>query len=264
MARLENVAGTIETSANLTLTAPVQKGKAPDFATKLNDLRIAQNAPAVFTCTIIGEPKPTVNWFKDGQPLPNIGRFQATETDGQYRLSISNILPQDVGVYECVAKNPAGEARCKARLNVNLTQTGKGSEEGPRYEAPRFTTQIQPLIVDEGKSATFTAKFIGFPAPAIRWYRNNEPIKRSAGHELLVFRSPRRKDEAKLTITAVQQEDVAEYKVEASNPAGKASSVANLVLTRHTVKFACDIDGNPMPTAEWLYNGKPLAASKDI
>ncbi|PIO69613.1 immunoglobulin I-set domain protein, partial [Teladorsagia circumcincta] len=226
MARLENVAGTIETSANLTLTAPAQKGKAPDFATKLNDLRIVQNAPAVFTCTIIGEPKPTVNWFKDGQPLPNIGRFQATETNGQYRLSISNILPQDVGVYECVAKNPAGEARCKARLNVNLTQTGKGSEEGPRYEAPRFTTQIQPLIVDEGKSATFTAKFTGFPDPAIRWYRNNEPIKRSAGHEIT-----QTKDEAKLTITAVQQEDVAEYKVEASNPAGKASSVANLVLT---------------------------------
>ncbi|KAK6058392.1 hypothetical protein COOONC_04040 [Cooperia oncophora] len=300
MARLENVAGTIETTANLTLTAPVQKGKAPDFATKLNDLRIVQNAPAVFTCSITGEPKPIVNWFKDGQQLPNTGRFQATETDGQYRLSISNILPQDVGIYECVAKNAAGEARCKARLNVNLTQTGKGSEEGPRYEAPRFTTQIQPIIVDEGKSATFTAKFTGFPAPTIRWYRNNEPIKRSAGHEI-----SQTKDEAKLTITSCQQEDVAEYKVEASNPAGKASSVANLVLTPkvgriakttitrggmvayddkpasdaphfvsrfsditarqgHTVKFACDIDGNPMPTAEWLYNGKPLAASKDI
>ncbi|KAK5971106.1 hypothetical protein GCK32_009033 [Trichostrongylus colubriformis] len=299
-ARLENVAGTVETSANLTLVAPVQKGKAPDFATKLNDLRIAQNAPAVFTCTIVGEPKPIVNWFKDGQQLPNTGRFQATETDGQYRLSISNILPQDVGIYECVAKNAAGEARCKARLNVNLAQTGKGSEEGPRYEAPRFSTQIQPLIVDEGKTAKFTAKFTGFPAPTIRWYRNNEPIKRSAGHEIT-----QTKDEATLTIAACQQEDVAEYKVEASNPAGKASSVANLVLTPkvgriakttitrggmvtyddkpasdaphfvsrlsdisarqgHTVKFACDIDGNPMPTAEWLYNGKPLPTSKDI
>uniref|UniRef100_A0A7I4YU80 Ig-like domain-containing protein n=1 Tax=Haemonchus contortus TaxID=6289 RepID=A0A7I4YU80_HAECO len=299
-ARLENVAGTIESSANLTLTAPTQKGKAPDFATKLNDLRIVQNAPAVFTCSIVGEPKPIVNWFKDGQPLPNTGRFQATEANGQYRLSISNILPQDVGIYECVAKNTAGEARCKARLNVNLTQTGKGSEEGPRYEAPRFSTQIQPLVVDEGKPATFTAKFSGFPAPAIRWYRNNEPIKRSAGHEIT-----QTKDEAKLTIAACQQEDVAEYKVEASNPAGKASSVANLVLTPkvgriakttitkggmvayddkpasdaphfvsrfsdisarqgHTVKFSCDIDGNPMPTAEWLYNGKPITASKDI
>ncbi|KHJ92867.1 hypothetical protein OESDEN_07232 [Oesophagostomum dentatum] len=40
------------------------------------------------------------------------------------------------------------------------------------------------------------------------------------------------KDEATLKISACQQEDVAEYKIEASNPAGKASSVANLVLTR--------------------------------
>ena len=38
--------------------------------------------------------------------------------------------------------------------------------------------------------------------------------------------------EATLKIESVRQEDVAEYKVEASNPAGKASSVANLVLTR--------------------------------
>ncbi|VDO27823.1 unnamed protein product [Haemonchus placei] len=306
-ARLENVAGTIESSANLTLTAPTQKGKAPDFATKLNDLRIVQNAPAVFTCSIVGEPKPIVNWFKDGQPLPNTGRFQATEANGQYRLSISNILPQDVGIYECVAKNTAGEARCKARLNVNLTQTGKGSEEGPRYEAPRFSTQIQPLVVDEGKPATFTAKFSGFPAPAIRWYRNNEPIKRSAGHEVgftqpfshtamgerPCFQITQTKDEAKLTIAACQQEDVAEYKVEASNPAAKVGRIAKTTITKggmvayddkpasdaphfvsrfsdisarqgHTVKFSCDIDGNPMPTAEWLYNGKPVTASKDI
>ncbi|VDO67652.1 unnamed protein product [Heligmosomoides polygyrus] len=300
MARLENVAGTIETSANLALTAPADKGKAPDFATKLNDLRIAQNAPAVFTCTITGEPKPIVNWFKDGQPLPNDGRFEASEANGQYRLAIKNILPQDVGIYECVAKNAAGEARCKARLNVNLAQTGKGSEEGPRYEAPRFTTQIQPVIADEGKPVTFSAKFTGFPAPAIRWYRNNEPIKRSTGHEMT-----QTKDEATLKIAACQQEDVAEYKIEASNPAGKASSVANLVLTPkvgriaktsivrggnvafvdapatdaphfvsrfsdiaarqgHTVKFSCDIDGNPMPTVEWQFNGKPVPASKDI
>lgn len=30
------------------------------------------------------------------------------------------------------------------------------------------------------------------------------------------------------------------------------------------MKFACDIDGNPMPTVQWMYNGKPVPASKDI
>ncbi|KHJ84420.1 immunoglobulin I-set domain protein, partial [Oesophagostomum dentatum] len=64
LVRLENVAGTVESSANLTLSAPADKGKAPDFTARMNDLRIPQNGPAVFTCTISGEPRPTVNWFK--------------------------------------------------------------------------------------------------------------------------------------------------------------------------------------------------------
>uniref|UniRef100_A0A1I7XKU1 Immunoglobulin I-set domain protein n=1 Tax=Heterorhabditis bacteriophora TaxID=37862 RepID=A0A1I7XKU1_HETBA len=192
------------------------------------------------------------------------------------------------------------EPRCKARLNVNLSKTGKGAEEGPRYEAPRFSTQIQPIVVDEGKPAMFSAKFSGFPEPTIRWYRNNEPIKRSNGYEI-----SQSKDEAVLKVAQCQQEDVAEYKVEASNPAGKSSSVANLVLTPktgriakttitrghaapsqdkpaadtphfvskltditarqgHTVKFVCEIDGEPEPTITWQFNGKPVYAGKDI
>ncbi|RCN50588.1 immunoglobulin I-set domain protein [Ancylostoma caninum] len=64
LVRLENVAGTVESSANLTLLPPTDKGKAPDFTARMNDLRIPQNGPAVFSCTISGEPKPTVHWFK--------------------------------------------------------------------------------------------------------------------------------------------------------------------------------------------------------
>jgi hypothetical protein len=38
--------------------------------------------------------------------------------------------------------------------------------------------------------------------------------------------------EAWLKLTSLSQEDVAEYKCEAVNPAGKATTVANLVLKR--------------------------------
>lgn len=86
-----------------------------------------------------------------------------TDSENETSLAIIDILPPDSGVYECVAKNTAGEARCKARLALILAKTGKAAEAGPRLEAPRFTTQIQPLIVEEGKAAEFRANYSGSP-----------------------------------------------------------------------------------------------------
>lgn len=89
--------------------------------------------------------------------------------NGEFTLTVKSTLPKDVGVYEVVAKNVAGEARCKARLNLNLSRTGKGAEEGPRLEAPRFMGQIQPIIVDEGAAAIFSATYTGTPGLSSRW-----------------------------------------------------------------------------------------------
>lgn len=61
----------------------------------------------------------------------------------------------------------------------------------------------------------------------IRWYRNNEPIKVGRAFEV-----GHTGNEAWLKISNVAHEHAAEYKCEASNPAGKASTVANLVLKR--------------------------------
>ena len=58
-------------------------------------------------------------------------------------------------------------------------------------------------------------------------YRNNEPIKKGK-----TYRVEQSGGVATLEILECKQEDVAEYKLEATNPAGKAASVANLVLQR--------------------------------
>ena len=225
--RLENVAGQVESSANLVVNQPTLRGVAPDFRTKLTDQRVQQNQTAKFTCAAVGTPKPIISWFKDGKQLPNDDRYKMDDNDAESTLEISNITPPDAGVYECVAKNSAGEARCKAKLNIILAKTGKGAEAGPKLEAPRFLTQIQPIVVTEGQSAEFRAKFSGNPEPTIRWYRNNEPIKLGRNYE-----TGHSNGEAWLKIASCNQDDVAEYKIDASNPAGKAASVANLVLKR--------------------------------
>uniref|UniRef100_A0AC34RNM7 Ig-like domain-containing protein n=1 Tax=Panagrolaimus sp. JU765 TaxID=591449 RepID=A0AC34RNM7_9BILA len=299
--RLENVAGQVESSANLVVSPPTIRGTAPDFRAKLTDQRVQQNQTAKFSCGLVGEPRPTVTWFKDGKQLPNVERYQMTDTDTDSVLEIIDVSPPDAGVYECVAKNSAGEARCKAKLNIILAKTGKGAEAGPKLEAPHFLTQIEPIVVTEGQNAEFRAKYNGAPEPTIRWYRNNEPIKPGRNYE-----TGHGNGEAWLKITSCSQDDVAEYKVDASNPAGKAATVANLVLKPPTgklagsvkpglkgaaattaskpaskapqflqklnainakqgenVKFVAEIDGDPQPTVSWSFNGRQLFGGRD-
>ncbi|MCP9264543.1 hypothetical protein DINM_022655 [Dirofilaria immitis] len=219
-----------ESMANLVVIPPAKHEIAPDFKQRINDIRVKQNTSSQFKCIVTGNPEPIASWFKDGKPLPNDSRYQIFYEGNERVLMISDTLPQDAGIYECVVKNSAGEARqicfrCKARLNIILAKTGKGAEVGPRLEAPRFQFQIQPVIVTEGSPAEFRANYTGSPEPMIRWYRNNEPIKKTK-----YFEMSQGKGEAMLRIAKCYQDDVAEYKCEATNPAGKATSVANLLL----------------------------------
>jgi hypothetical protein len=56
-----------------------------------------------------------------------------------------------------------GETRSRARLNVILSKTGTGTEEGPKPVAPRFAAQIKPVLGQEGGNAEFRAKYTGEP-----------------------------------------------------------------------------------------------------
>ena len=83
----------------------------------------------------------------------------------------------------------------------------------------------------EGANAEFRAKYTGEPEPTIRWTRNNQPIKQT---DRVDFGNA--EGDAWLRINGLKQEDVAEYKCEAVNPVGRASSVANLALKRNKIK----------------------------
>ena len=48
---------------------------------------------------------------QDGKAIAPDVRFKILVDGGQNSLLINELQAQDAGVYECVAKNPAGEAR---------------------------------------------------------------------------------------------------------------------------------------------------------
>lgn len=64
MCRLTNVAGSVESLANLTVVKGADLGVPPDFKQRLNDIRVQQNAVSEFKCVVVGTPEPTTSWFK--------------------------------------------------------------------------------------------------------------------------------------------------------------------------------------------------------
>ncbi|XP_032479576.1 immunoglobulin superfamily DCC subclass member 4 isoform X2 [Phocoena sinus] len=107
------------------------KPRTRDFATAAAELRVLaapviSQAPealsrtrastARFVCRASGEPRPTLRWLHDGEPLRPNGRVKVQGGGGS--LVITQIGLQDAGYYQCVAENGAGTACAAAPLAV--------------------------------------------------------------------------------------------------------------------------------------------------
>ena len=72
-----------------------------------------------FECRVIGYPRPTIQWFKDGRDITNDSRYEFDYlVDGIITMVICNVTEKDQGVYSCRAENSEGWAATAAFLNV--------------------------------------------------------------------------------------------------------------------------------------------------
>ncbi|XP_053670896.1 papilin [Anopheles nili] len=65
------------------------------------------NSNFTINCTVDGYPRPTVNWFKDGQMMVPTDRVHITDTN---MLTVTGAIPSDSGQYKCLARNDHSEA----------------------------------------------------------------------------------------------------------------------------------------------------------
>nr|XP_022325334.1 titin-like isoform X5 [Crassostrea virginica] len=74
-----------------------------------------------FECRVIGYPRPTIQWFKDGRDITNDNRYEFDySVDGIITMVICNVTEKDQGVYSCRAENSEGWAATAAFLNVRV------------------------------------------------------------------------------------------------------------------------------------------------
>ncbi|XP_075032781.1 peroxidasin homolog [Mixophyes fleayi] len=209
-----------------------------------------------FICRAEGNPKPDILWLHNNNEIDMSydGRLNLLH-DGT--LMIQNTQESDMGVYQCAAKNIAGEVRTQEAV---LRYSGSRSK-------PVFIIQPQNTEVLVGGSVTLECGVSGDPQPSITWTTDTgNPVP---NNERFTITSS-----GGLYIQNVTFSEHGQYQCHASNSEGSLQAAASVIVQegqKFTVvpidqtmtegqdaQFPCSASGRPVPVITWTKAGEEL------
>ncbi|NWU83447.1 SDK2 protein, partial [Onychorhynchus coronatus] len=167
-------------------------------------------------CQAKGVPPPEMAWYKDAAliHLEKLSRFQLLE-DGS--LQISGLVPDDTGMFQCFARNAAGEVQTTTYLAVTSI-------------APNITRGPQDSTVIDGMSVILNCETSGAPRPAITWQKG-ERVLASGSVQLPRFTLL---ESGSLLVSPAHLPDAGTYTCLATNSRGVDEAAADLVVWART------------------------------
>ncbi|XP_057353469.1 peroxidasin homolog isoform X2 [Manis pentadactyla] len=243
-----------------TITPEELDCERPRITSEPQDADVTLGNTVFFTCRAEGNPKPEIIWLRNNNEL-------SMKTDSRLNLlddgtlMIRNTQETDQGIYQCMAKNVAGEVKTQ---EVTLRYFGSPAR-------PAFVIQPQNTEVLVGESVTLECSATGHPPPQITWTK---------GDRTPVPVDPRVRITASggLYIQNVVQEDSGEYACFASNGIDSIHATAFIivqalprftvtpqdraVIEGQTVDFQCEAEGYPHPVIAWTKGGSQLSVDR--
>ncbi|XP_076462560.1 peroxidasin-like isoform X2 [Babylonia areolata] len=233
----------------------------PTITMEPRDVDVTFGNTVYFTCRAEGKPVPDIVWMHNNNrvEISEESRFSLLH-DGT--LMIEDAQDDDKGVYECIARNVAGETHSN---QVELRYFGE-------RVAPRFTQRPQDVVAVEGQTVQLACRASGHPRPTFSWTKDLEQIgldPRLTDHE-----------DGTLTIRNVQESDRGDYQCYASNAVQTISATARLSVRSRPVitvppadtsvvdgspaNFTCGASGDPAPTITWMRGNSEIRAGRDF
>lgn len=92
-------------------------GQLPFFREKPQLLPIREGETAQLSCYAVGDPKPSVQWFKNDMVIAEGQRIKIVEDeDGRSTLKFEPCMHHDIGFYKVVARNKVGQTVARTRI----------------------------------------------------------------------------------------------------------------------------------------------------
>ncbi|XP_063930937.1 obscurin isoform X4 [Zophobas morio] len=255
-----NVAGAAETVARIVmLQTPPGFGKKLERSEEFNE-----GEPIELKAKINGSPKPTVAWFKNGEPIDDERIKTTVLPDGTVKLNIEKAEPGDSGAYKLVIKNPNGESACLCAVAV-----------AQKPQRPKFLKCFKDAKLPAGESLRLEAQVQAHPPPEIKWFKDGVPVRTSSNIHYELHPDGK----IALIIDCAKPENAGKYELVVSNKYGDASSEANIevakkptkpefitrlvpqtVVEGFPVKLEVRATGFPAPKISWTRNGAEVVS----
>ncbi|XP_009877564.1 PREDICTED: neogenin, partial [Apaloderma vittatum] len=160
VATVESLGTIVSRTAKLTVAG------LPRFTSQPESSSAYKGNSAVLNCEVNVDLTPFVRWEQDRQPVFLDDRVFKLPSGA---LIISNATDSDGGLYRCVIES-GGTPKYSEEAELKIL---------PDPEVPQnvmFARQPSSLTKVTGQSAVLPCVAVGFPAPYIRWTRNEEEL----------------------------------------------------------------------------------------
>ncbi|TEA30996.1 hypothetical protein DBR06_SOUSAS9610039 [Sousa chinensis] len=237
-------------------TISVRVKAAPYWLDEPKNLILAPGEDGRLVCRANGNPKPTVQWMVNGEPLqsapPNPNREVAGDT-----IIFRDTQISSRAVYQCNTSNEHGYLLANAFVSV--------LDVPPRMLSPR-NQLIRVILYNRTR---LDCPFFGSPIPTLRWFKNGQGSNLDGGNYHVY-------ENGSLEIKMIHKEDQGIYTCVATNILGKAENQVRLEVkdpTRiyrmpedqvakrgTTVQLECRVKHDPSLklTVYWLKDDEPL------
>uniref|UniRef100_A0A8C9EYD6 Neurofascin n=1 Tax=Pavo cristatus TaxID=9049 RepID=A0A8C9EYD6_PAVCR len=237
-------------------TISVRVKAAPYWLDEPQNLILAPGEDGRLVCRANGNPKPSIQWLVNGEPIegspPNPSREVAGDT-----IVFRDTQIGSSAVYQCNASNEHGYLLANAFVSV--------LDVPPRILAPRN----QLIKVIQYNRTRLDCPFFGSPIPTLRWFKNGQGNTLDGGnykaHEngSLEMSMARKEDQGIYTCVAtnILGKVEAQVRLEVKDPTRIVRGPEDQVVKRGSMpRLHCRVKHDPTLklTVTWLKDDAPL------
>ncbi|XP_022085366.1 hemicentin-1-like isoform X2 [Acanthaster planci] len=219
------------------------------------------NSEVKLDCKAYGVPVPEITWYKDGNKIQQYENGYTILTNGT--LLISNLQPNDNGMYECWAMSESGNATLEISINTQMR---------PYIDGENTIFQPETVSVTQyGNVYLHCNVTVAHPQASIQWYRDGRIITSRGDQGIQVEMGG-----ARLSIPLIQERDAGMYQCVATNGIGDSNKHFHVSVHVHpvitslryeqlivsageSVSIACDATGYPTPRIAWRFEDRPVS-----